>query len=239
MFMKKIVFIKKLILRLLILLIFVCLSPTKVYASNDVEMKIDNTVSSYEFRPIINKFSYDINEIIQLTFIVEADSQIERVNSICDGFKEIEMPFFEKDHIDISIVFNNNLDNVKYTLVAELNNGTELESSIYGVVINEKIYINCNSFFGAKDIYWSEKINNDNKNEDNIKREYKAYLNEVNSGALKETFYIDKTKKENHAKSGEDTYVSGLIRWYDDLGQPHPLQYTLLEIMDEGLGIMD
>ena len=147
--MKIMILIKKLTLGLVIILYLFCLSPSKVFASNNVEMKNEDNAVSYEFRPIIDKFSYNLEEIIQISFIVEADSQIDSIRSFCEGFEEINKPFVDKNHINVSIVLNNRMDTVKYTLFAELYNGAKLESSIYGIVVNDKIYINCNSFFGA------------------------------------------------------------------------------------------
>ena len=231
----KFMFSKRFLFIVFIIIGLIYLCPTKAYASNDIEMKKDNNYSSYEFRPIINKFSFKLDEIIQLSFVVEADSQIKNVSSICDGFVETKLPYVDKEQIEISIILNSKLDKVKYTLVVELCNGAKLESSIYGIIENDKLYINCNSFNAAKDIYWSEVLNDNKKiDAEKIKNEYEAYMNQINAGAVKESSYIIKGEKTNSTKSGVDTYVSGLIRWFDDWGRAHPLQNALLEIMDEG-----
>lgn len=224
---------------LIIVLAFLCLIyffPTKVSALNN-EVNTNEKLASYEFQPIIDKFSYDLDDIIEIPFVLESDSQIENINSICEGVKEIKAPYIDKDNIFISIVISDKFECVKYTLIAELSNGVKIESSIYGVIEDNKLYINCNSFFGAKDIYWAEKLSDcTEENYNKIHNEYIIYLKNANFGALKESTYIVEEKEIKATKSGDDTFVSGIIQWYDDWGQAHPLQNIKLDIMDEDGG---
>ena len=239
MFKEKIRLLSRIIIACLVLIGIMYLFPTRVLARSFNEYEKDLKISSCKFHPIIEKFSYDLDEIIQVSYVLKADSQIENVSSICDGFEDAKNPYINLGHIDVSIMVTDRTDDIKYTLVVELYNGAKLQSSIYGIIENNKVYINSNSFFAARDIYWAEVLSKraNDKNEEKIRLDYDLYLRKVNAGAIRETKYITERKEQNNIKSGTDTTVSGLIQWYDDWSRPHPLQFAKLEVMDEGGGI--
>lgn len=112
-------------------------------------------------------------------------------------------------------------------------NGSQLEANIYGIVEDGRLYVNGNSFFGARDVYMSEMLQSDKITE----RQYELYLKADSVDSFAETSYsVTTVPGDIDTKAASDTYVTGTLRWRDDWGNWHPLQYTKVTIMDEGGG---
>lgn len=128
---------------------------------------------------------------------------------------------------------SDNLNSLQYTVYANLANGSQLEANIYGIVEDGRLYVNGNSFFGARDVYMSEMLQSDKITE----RQYELYLKADSVDSFAETSYsVTTVPGDIDTKAASDTYVTGTLRWRDDWGNWHPLQYTKVTIMDEGGG---
>lgn len=108
--------------------------------------------ASYEFRPAIEKFSYGLDEEIPIDIIFEADSPIKSLDSSANGFIEKQAPKLTQGRVTALIKASDNLNSLQYTVYANLANGSQLEANIYGIVEDGRLYVNGNSFFGARDV---------------------------------------------------------------------------------------
>lgn len=189
--------------------------------------------ASYEFRPAIEKFSYGLDEEIPIDIIFEADSPIKSLDSSANGFIEKQAPKLTQGRVTALIKASDNLNSLQYTVYANLANGSQLEANIYGIVEDGRLYVNGNSFFGARDVYMSEMLQSDKITE----RQYELYLKADSVDSFAETSYsVTTVPGDIDTKAASDTYVTGTLRWRDDWGNWHPLQYTKVTIMDEGGG---
>ena len=141
--------------------------------------------ASYEFRPAIEKFSYGLDEEIPIDIIFEADSPIKSLDSSANGFIEKQAPKLTQGRVTALIKASDNLNSLQYTVYANLANGSQLEANIYGIVEDGRLYVNGNSFFGARDVYMSEMLQSDKITE----RQYELYLKADSVDSFAETSY--------------------------------------------------
>lgn len=122
------------------------------YAMPSSNEESKTSSASYEFRPAIEKFSYGLDEEIPIDIIFEADSPIKSLDSSANGFIEKQAPKLTQGRVTALIKASDNLNSLQYTVYANLANGSQLEANIYGIVEDGRLYVNGNSFFGARDV---------------------------------------------------------------------------------------
>ena len=155
------------------------------YAMPSSNEESKTSSASYEFRPAIEKFSYGLDEEIPIDIIFEADSPIKSLDSSANGFIEKQAPKLTQGRVTALIKASDNLNSLQYTVYANLANGSQLEANIYGIVEDGRLYVNGNSFFGARDVYMSEMLQSDKITE----RQYELYLKADSVDSFAETSY--------------------------------------------------
>lgn len=163
------------------------------YAMPSSNEESKTSSASYEFRPAIEKFSYGLDEEIPIDIIFEADSPIKSLDSSANGFIEKQAPKLTQGRVTALIKASDNLNSLQYTVYANLANGSQLEANIYGIVEDGRLYVNGNSFFGARDVYMSEMLQSDKITE----RQYELYLKADSVDSFAETSYSVTTVPED------------------------------------------
>lgn len=189
-------------------------------------------ISSYEIRPLLEELSYSVYDEIPVIIDVEADSLIQSFNCEYNGFIGATPFSIENNCVVGSIMCNSATEEAAFNISITLENGASLMANLFGFVVDDNVYLNVNSMFGARDIYWSEVLNSGLRTE----AEYIAYI----SGKPQDTT-INTTQIENGSASTAATNnitVSGTIQWKDDWGNNHPVQYTKVVVMDKGGGFL-
>lgn len=188
--------------------------------------------ASYEIRPIIDWFSYNLYEVIPVEIFVDADSPIVSVDYASLGFDITKSLSVKNDKkVESGIIYNNSSETPQFTVYVKLSNGIRLQADIYGFVADKKIYINANSLFGAKDIYWADMLDSEAKTQ----TEYETYITNREPNLSIEISKMNQDTVSPMATKYNVT-ISGTLQWRDDWGNVHPLQYTKVKIMDEGGG---
>lgn len=190
-------------------------------------------VAAYEIRPIIEKYSYDVNENIPIEIVVDADSSIDSVTYSSHGFGVNGSLSIIGNKVLGSMFYSEYIENPQFTVFAMLQNGVELQADIYGYATDKKVYINVNSLFGARDVYWSEMLENGIFTQ----VDYETYLtNRIPTVSADDTMSSD-----DGASTTATNYqitVSGVLQWKDDWSKYHPLQYIKVVVMNEGGGLL-
>lgn len=105
---------------------------------------------------VIDKYVYDLDEEIDLTFSVETSFTVESVSYETDGFTVIQGPSLQQ--YSTSLLLNNLVESPYFEINLTLDNGQILLASVYGVVEEGKLYISSNSFESAREVYFAEKL---------------------------------------------------------------------------------
>ena len=104
----------------------------------------------------LDKYIYELDEEIDLTFSVETSFTVESVSYETDGFTVIQVPSLQQ--YSTSLLFNNLVESPYFEINLTLDNGQILLASVYGVVEEGDLYISSNSFESARDVYFAEKL---------------------------------------------------------------------------------
>ncbi len=223
--------IKK-ISKYLILLTMMCLlynfsllfnETNKIGKNNDVKAEVNNC----ELYPLINQFYYKITDQIDLTFIVKSEAKIKEIDYDLCGFTILEEPYY-KDNVYFKVRYDDRYVNLSILLRVIFENGRTLSSKVYAIVQNDYIYISRYSFDDARDMYYSEALKSGLINE----KEYEIIMIDKNKSNIKNNSMASE-KKETLPRSANGGWVVGLIRWIDDWGYYHPLQYTKVYVYDK------
>ncbi len=189
--------------------------------------------SSYAIRPILNDHMYNLNEEIPLQIGVWSDSPILTFSCVYDGFAEQNTLRMEDTSIVGSIVCNATAEEAQFKIVVTLENGKVLTANVFGFVVDGRVYINVNSMYAARNLYWSHMLDIGVF----TKMEYEAYM----AGRVPDTSLNMGQIEDGTASTMATTYnitISGTLQWQDDWGNSHPLQYTKVTVMDEGGGLL-
>ncbi len=206
----------------------ICSMQTSTEKSQeDAEKDLAFNYAACEFRPIIEQFSYKFNQTIPVRFLIECGCEIKSLRSEMCGFEELQSPEYSKGYVLAKINVTENCDTLKYTVYATLSNGAVLEASIYGIIRDSMIYINGNSYFGAKDIYFAELVS---KNEAPTEMMSHTFLGEEVTCIREESYTLNDRNMNSTANSNYDTYITGTLRWKDDSNNWHPLQFSKVTV---------
>lgn len=183
--------------------------------------------NSDSFYPLIEQFSFCLGDDITIPFIIESNSNVISFEYESIGFSVVEEPYLSCKKAFITIKNDNLQLYPTINIKANLANGKQLSSKIYGVVEDGYLYINANSYEAAKDIYLSEKLSNNSI----TKKDYELIMMQNNN-----CFEINNSLAESSfepTRSSTGGWVVGTLRWQDDWGNWHPLQHTKISIYDE------
>ena len=75
------------------------------------------------------------------------------------GFEETEAFSVENNSIVGSIICNETAEEACFGMTVTLENGVQLEADLFGYVSGGFVYLNVNSMFCARDVYWAEMLN--------------------------------------------------------------------------------
>ncbi len=203
-------------------------------ANNNSICASDTQEDMYNLYPLIDKFAYETDEDIDLSFVVEADFNIKSIEYETDGFIVKEEPYYDNGIILIKFKYDGKSDNQTITLKVSLDNRTMLASKIYGIVENGVLYINANSFDAARDIYLSEALKNGSISE----KEYEKILSDNNRSHI-EHRSTSSGRTVDLPRNANGGWVTGTIRWKDDRNNYHPLQFTKVLFYDKNSIIDD
>ena len=207
-----------------------CILSLVVMILHVIHRKVDVYDTSEEnenIYPIINQFVYDALDDFIVSFNIESKYDVEAVNYENYGFCVVDDPIISEQKIIVRMMHDGYVSNPTIKIYAVLSNGNIISTRLYGIVENNKLYLNKNSFNAARDIYFSELL----KNSIISTREYEKLL--MNSNKESINFNADKKKELELPKSSTGGWVTGMVRWQDDWGNRHPLQYTKISIYDE------
>lgn len=186
--------------------------------------------ASYEFYLIFEKRIYEIGESIFLSFVLKCDSTIESITSESQGFSEIQFPSYSQHTIKAVIQNMDDSGCLKYTVYVTLLNDVTLESSVYAIIENDKIYLSSNSFLGARDLYYAELCSEGVYLQED---EPHRFLGEAVSSITEKSYFIEELPEDPKSITSNDTFISGTIQWKDDWGNWHPLQFSKVIVYDK------
>ncbi len=221
------------------------LMPTNIFAifvseHEDVESTaeadvalMDGDVSpeiyTYEIRPLLENDTYNLGDNIPIVISVQADSAIRSFECTYEGFQENTVFAIVNSSIVGSIICNSTPEEAQFNISVTLENDACIEASVYGFISNGTVYINVNSMFGARDVYWARMLN------EGIftKLEYEAYLAEIipTTTQIQSTQISSGSISDTNAVDLDPIVVSGTLDWEDDWGNSHPLQHTKVKII--------
>ena len=229
--MKKKVSKKKFRLVSIVVSLLLLLSIFGIVTASATEPEGDETVDNfypYGIRPYLEQFSYDVGDEISINVVVDADCNISSFSTAFNGFAEEDTLTIVNDTVKGSMICDGTVEAPQFSITVVLENGKQLQASIYGFVCDETVYINVNSLFGAKDIYWSEMLASGARTEE----EYKSYMAEVSPSISPSISpeYISIGGSASTTAFFNSVRVFGVLQWKDDWGNLHPLRYTKLRV---------
>lgn len=187
-----------------------------------------DTTVIYDSRPILERFFYQTRETIPIEIDIEADSPIFAVEYSASGFVVSAPLRAENGKVLGDMTYDGSCENPQLTVTVELANGKRLCANIYGYAADETVYLNVNSFFCAKDIYWSEML----KSGTLTQADYEEYLKNLSPMATTVSEIASDSSASVTATQYQIT-ISGTLQWRDDWGTLHPLQYTKVVVMHD------
>lgn len=136
------------------------MEPTNLTDSIGVESDMNNA-GGYSLHTSFETFTYETDDIIPVTFILESDSPVLSISFDYEGFRVISSPVLAtSSSINAQITYDNSTDTPLFTVYVELEMGYFLKARVYGTVEEGRLYVNGSSFAAAKDIYFSHKLKN-------------------------------------------------------------------------------
>ncbi len=228
---------KKLMLSILCLLCFFACGVCVIQSSSNAleqtnlsqispDVENGNNACGYSLHSSFEKFTYDTDELINVSFILESECNVSSISYQIEGFSIVSAPVLTTSKtIDAQILYDNTTATPMFTVYAELLNEGHLSAHIYGTVEEGKLYVNGSSFTAARDIYYAEKI----RNKTMTQKQYEAALR---SDSVMEMEEISSNSIGTNASSDASiqTFIAGTLKWQDDAGVNHPLQYTKVSI---------
>ena len=219
---------------------FLQIGKPQSFAENDEQQATLCTLESAgltdELFPSLSTTVFDAYHEIPLTFSLHTTREVQSVQSSAEGFSILQEPVCSNGNIQAKVAFNEETSSPKLTVTVMLTDGSLLQASVYGVVENKKLYLNGNSFWGAKDVYWAEMLDQGLVTED----EYALYLKNISAGSVSEDDIVTEPASSGTSitpMAANDTKVTGRLQWIDDWGEYHPLQKAKVVVMDQGGGL--
>lgn len=203
------------------------LAMVSSYNHREIINVYDASEETDDFYPIIDRLVYDILEDFTVVFNLNLKYDIESVKYETDGFCVVDKPIISDQKLILCLKHDGIVSSPTIKISIELSNGKIVSSGLYGIVENNKLYINQNSFDAAQDIYFSELLNNDIINN----REYEKLIMNSNKKCI--NINIKNNNELELPRSVTGGWVTGFLRWRDDWGNWHPLQFTKVSIFDE------
>ena len=221
--------VRKLQFRLIsiVVLFLLLLATFGVVTASATASESDETFDDsfpYGIRPYLEQFSYNVGDEIPINVVVDADCDISSFSTVYNGFVEEDAFTIVNDTIKGSMICDGIVEAPQFTITVVLENGKQLHSNVYGFVSDGTVYINVNSLFGAKDVYWSEMLASGIRTE----AEYKFYMTGVESTVSTENVQIGSSASTTALT--RTVTVTGILQWKDDWGNLHPLRHTKVRV---------
>lgn len=197
-------------------------------SSHNTQTFDDNSFEGNEANIYLSKNIYEVGSEIEAIIYLELSDDIFDYQVDEKGFHLLERKKLCEHEIQIKFTHDLEISNPKLTLWMIINETNSLQIDIYGRVINEQLFISQFSFDEAEQFYLDNLKETDINLYYELENDKKGFVDEQVKPEDYESYI-----PSNQLRANRDTYVMGTLRWQDDAGTWHPVQYNIVELWDK------
>ena len=179
----------------------------------------------------LEKSRYQKDEIITINLTIDDASKCENISFNSNGLEMIEETITEYGR-SVGLRFVSSADEGNIDINIEYS-GEEISHSVYAISTDKGIFVSQGSVFNAWDKYFYCGVEEGEYSFEEYNKRMIQYMNETSDTVVENVRESSNPMIKNSTRNSDITTISGTIRWVDDNGVAHPLQYNNVVAYDD------